>query len=137
MGPPSPPRPMAPPRPARAAPAPEPRIVPDQPTAALAAPAIGPRSPRQGGFAVSPFLIMPVVALLLLACLFGVLQSGLVRVAWWANPGPSTPVPTRVAGGGTEATPTAAGVATPAPQPPTAAPEPPTEPPAAPPAATE
>jgi serine/threonine-protein kinase len=144
------PAPVVPPAPAGPAPA-------YQPTASIAAPpaapAISAAGARRGGFA--PWMALPILALLLLACGFGAMQTGLLNVQLGATSAPPTPVLTRVAGGGAE--PTATGVdaptatiaapapptdtAPPAPVPPTdtalAAPVPPTDtaPPA--PAATE
>jgi serine/threonine-protein kinase len=109
---------------------PPPPIVPDQPTASLAAaPLLTPTRTQPGGFA--PWLAVPLVGLLLLACGLGALQTGLLNINLGAATGSPTPAPTRVAGAGAEPTLTPAGVATAAPEPPTA-----TAPPPAPPTAT-
>jgi serine/threonine-protein kinase len=129
----APPEPVPAPMPAPPAP-PAPAGPATAPLAAIPAPA-------RSGFA--PWMAVPVVALLLLACGFGALQTGMLNVTLGGAPSSPTPVLTRLAGGEASATPgtaptpppgaaPTATTAAPAPEPPT--PEPPaaTQPPAPP-----
>ncbi len=98
-----------------------------QPTATIAAPPAPVAAPaqRRGGFA--PWMALPLLALLLLACGFGAIQAGMLHIDLGTSAGSPTPPLTHVAGGGVLVTATPPGSAAPTtPAPPTFTLHPPT-----------